>query len=114
MKLLPPSTRIPSGNGNKSGRADTIGSTARGCDISCTNGTKTKKRAAGVGDVHPVRVKRERIDTDKVMAEDESRAKSEPETVVKTEDMEVVPCKEEEPTEAAGAFKVDSGIVLFR
>lgn len=60
---------------------------------------KTTKPTAGVGDLSPVRVKREGGDSER-MNEDEP-GWSEPDAVVKTEDMGV-PCKAE-LTEVSGA-----------
>ena len=72
---------------------------------------KTKKRA-GSRDLRPVRVKRERDDSNSVMDAGESRALSESDAVVKTEDMEV-PCCKVEPTAAAGAFRYTYSCVMF-
>lgn len=91
-----------SGDNNESDRPEIVGSEARGGGIPSSTSMKTKKRAADAGDLHSVRVKRERVDSGNI-DEDQSRTWSESDAVAKAENVEV-PCKVE-TTEAAGAFK---------
>lgn len=125
MARFSPSKRRSSGDGKSSCKPGSVGSGARGggtarrassggrrsrrllspplADVASSAGMTTNKRAAGLGNLSPVRVKRERVDSDRTIDKDGPTAWPESDAAVKTEGMKVS-CKVEH-TEAAGAFK---------